>query len=510
MRVAFRVDASQTIGTGHVRRCLSLAQALRDQGADIAFVCREMGFRLAILDAWDVRMLAAADQWTPTPHDPPHACWAGVSAERDAADTLTALADWNPDWVVIDSYAFDRRWHDAVRAETGCRIAVIDDLGDRALAADLLVDQNLSIDHRAKHAISSGLYGRLLAGPSVALLAPAYRNLLPRAPATTVGSIGIFMGGGDAGGHSIVALESCRQAGFQGPVEIVTARASPHLDALAEAAYRDGRASLTFDLPDLAEFFIRHDLQIGAGGSAAWERCRAGAPSVALATADNQMVVVDGLNNAGAAIALGRDWPYQLGAALDRLLGDAALRTRLSGAAARLVDGRGCDRVALAMTKAQLAVRPAAADDARVIFYWRNDDATRAISYDSSEIRLEDHLAWFERTIDRPASHRIFIGHVGATDVGVLRLDHVEGPDWDVSIFLDPGLTGLGLGKRLLRAAERQMRIAIDGDLRFCASTRPDNAASQAMFKSCGYRGEINFVKEIDRGVAGPQPSGSD
>ena len=41
MKVVFRVDSSLVMGTGHVMRCLTLAQMLKENGADIEFICRK-------------------------------------------------------------------------------------------------------------------------------------------------------------------------------------------------------------------------------------------------------------------------------------------------------------------------------------------------------------------------------------------------------------------------------------------------------------------------------------
>lgn len=145
-RVAIRVDASAAIGTGHLKRCLSLAQALIEAGADVRFVCRALDAVAAtVLGDSGIPTLwlsAPAQAFTPAPDAPPHAAWAGVPQGQDADDTTQALTGWAPDWLVVDHYAFDARWHKAVRDALGCRLLVIDDTADRALDADALLDHN--------------------------------------------------------------------------------------------------------------------------------------------------------------------------------------------------------------------------------------------------------------------------------------------------------------------------------------------------------------------------------
>lgn len=503
-RVAIRVDASTAIGTGHVKRCLSLAESLRALGAEVRFVSRDLGLNTGELIAaagFPLTMLVTpSGTYVPAVSDPDHAQWAGVAWKVDAGETTEALAAWSPDWVVIDHYGFDHRWHETVRQSLGCRIAVIDDLGDRVLSADMLVDHNPAPDHRAKYAASMHDVRKLLGGPSFALLAPKYRELQTVIPSQTVHSIGIFLGGVDGTNLSPIALAACREAGFQGPVEIVSTSANPHLASLRAAIAEDGNAALLIDLPDLTSFFAAHDIQIGAGGGATWERCRAGVPALVLATAANQEIVTLGLEGAEAALCLGQSETDQMPNRIARLLQEQHLRATLAANAARLVDGRGCERVALSMLADKIEARAVGMADAELVHRWRNDPATRAVSIDDSDIPLDDHMRWFETSLAAPERRRIYMGQIGLVDVGVVRFDALGSDEarqlWEVSIYLDPDLPGLGLGPPLLLAGESALVRDVTGNIRFSAQTLASNTASQAMFRRCGYRGETSFVKD--------------
>lgn len=354
MKIALRLDCATLIGSGHLRRVLALAEALRARGAETALVVRRLPGSPAMLRAaggFAVHLLEApAAGWAPPPGAPAHAGWAGVDPERDAIDTADALGAFAPDWVVVDHYAFGAEWHDRVRARLGCRIAVIDDLADRPLAPDLLIDHNYHPDHRAKYAGVLDAASPLLGGPRFALLGPRYADAPRYRFAEPVRSIGLFLGGADAPNHSPRALEAIEAAGFAGPVEIVTTGANPNLAGLRARAAARPDTLLSVDLPDLAAFFARHDLQIGAGGGALWERACIGAPTLCLICAENQRHSVPELEALGALVshdllAPGGDLPG-LAARIATLLADPHRRRALREAGMRLVDGRGADRVA--------------------------------------------------------------------------------------------------------------------------------------------------------------------
>jgi UDP-2,4-diacetamido-2,4,6-trideoxy-beta-L-altropyranose hydrolase len=354
MRIAVRTDASRRIGWGHVKRCLALAHALREAGAQVMFVTRpsdvdtgalvaQAGFQLLPMPRLDDR---PGDDGPPDPAGPPHAAWLARRWDLDACDTTCAVHGWQPQLVLVDHYGIDGRWHCAVRSATGARIAVIDDLADRPLTADLVIDHNPAADHAAKYRAVLRYATPVCGGPSFALLDPVYRDHPRCVVRPELDSIGIFMGGTDPGDFSTFAYQACRQdAGWTGPVEIAASSANAALPRLRTLAAADPGLRITVDQPHLADFHARHGLQVGAGGGALWERCCLGTPTVAVITAENPRLVVRGID----AVGQGADRRAELGRVIRALADSASDREALHQQSMRLVDGRGAQRAAAAL-----------------------------------------------------------------------------------------------------------------------------------------------------------------
>ena len=340
MKIAIRADASASIGLGHIKRCLSLAQALRDEDAEVLFFVRATDVDAAgeiARRGFDCHAIAEGpvrDQ--DSEHD-------------DARAFIASSRSFEPDAVLADHYGLGADWHRAVHQGTGAQMAAIDDLGDRPMAVDLLVDPNFAADHTAKHARHGDAPPVLLGGPGYALLAPAYADAPRGEPRDSVASIGIFMGGTDEANLSALALTVVRDdLGFRGAVEIATTSGNPHLAELRSRVEADAGTQLTIDQPDLAAFYSRHDLHLGAGGGATWERCCLGAPTLALLAAPNQREVLLPLQNMGVMRVVTAEPPSasDIVPPLRELIVDAALRHSLSVHGRALVDGLGARRVA--------------------------------------------------------------------------------------------------------------------------------------------------------------------
>lgn len=296
------------MGTGHLMRCLSLADALQDSGARSCFVSRNLPTYLremVIGHGHDLIPLSTAT--TNSKSDGlTHFRWLGASQATDAQETATALLGQTWDWLVVDHYAIDARWEGSLRGVAN-RLLVIDDLADRSHDADVLVDQNLysNADSRYAGRVSAGCL--LLLGPKYALLRKEFiemrRRIRPRSG--PVNRILVFFGGVDAGNLTGMALEVLADApDLRGKVDVVIGSQHPNRCEL-ESACADLGFSLHVQTQRMAELMAAADLSVGASGSANWERCCLGLPAIVVVAADHQRAIADGLTAAGAVWSLG-------------------------------------------------------------------------------------------------------------------------------------------------------------------------------------------------------------
>lgn len=361
LEVVFRTDASLAIGTGHVMRCLTLADRLAAAGATCRFVARPHPGHL--LDAIRQRGFAAvalppttADDTTEADTDAPaHAAWLQCRQQTDARQTLAAIGEHPVDWLVVDHYALDRRWESRLRP--ACRhLMAIDDLADRVHDCDLLLDQNLGRSP-ADYAQLTPPGCRILAGPGFALLRPEFaalrehsrrRRVMPR-PAHVL----IAMGGVDKDNATGCVLDALRRCPLPDGcrLTVVMGAHAPWLAAVRrQAEAMPWPTEVRVDVRDMAALMADSDLAIGAAGGSAWERCSLGLPTILFVLAENQRAGAAALAAAGAAVLAGAPEAAgdTLATACARLLAGDALRT-MSAAAGALTDGSGCARVVAAL-----------------------------------------------------------------------------------------------------------------------------------------------------------------
>jgi UDP-2,4-diacetamido-2,4,6-trideoxy-beta-L-altropyranose hydrolase len=360
MRFVIRTDASSQIGTGHVMRCLSLADALRGKEVSFKFVCRNHKGNL--INLITRRGYEVSELLTPTrvrkhvKDNPTHASWLGVDWELDAEQTLAALDSEEIDWLIVDHYALDSRWERKLRCISK-RIMVIDDLADRSHDCDLLLDQNFGVSIKEYNSLLP-TYCKFLYGPSYALLNPVYAQHHAKTPERDgrIRRALIYFGGGaDPSNLTCLALRAF-EAKELAPIEldIVVGSAYAHERLLRVAAAQRGRACIHTQIPNLVELMSRADVAIGAGGATTWERCCMGLPSIVVSIGDNQVPACQALAEKGLIDYVGHTravTPELIRQRLAVMVSKPEFLRELSTRVRALVDGKGVFRVTKAIKR---------------------------------------------------------------------------------------------------------------------------------------------------------------
>ncbi|MFJ3056120.1 UDP-2,4-diacetamido-2,4,6-trideoxy-beta-L-altropyranose hydrolase [Herbaspirillum sp. NPDC087042] len=359
-RVAFRVDASLDIGSGHVMRCLTLARVLRERGAQCYFVSRMHAGHLCDMitaDGFRVMPLPAVVAGPAVAEQDEYRRWLGVSQEQDARETATNLATVAPlDWLVVDHYALGAPWELSLKGYYG-KLLAIDDLVNREHVADLLLDQTFMRD--------AGDYRPwvnaecvLLCGVEHVLLRPEFdlwrAPSLARRKQASLQRILISLGGVDRDNVTRTVLLALDEVAAQGGIDIdvVLGGSSPWIDDIRGLiATLAANVQLHVNAHNMAELLAGCDLAIGAAGTSAWERCCLGVPTLMLVLAANQAEIGAKLGQSGVACMLVNDAALagELASTVAAFSAEPAMLAKMSVRAAALVGGNGAARLADAM-----------------------------------------------------------------------------------------------------------------------------------------------------------------
>ena len=365
MKVVIRTDASLRIGTGHVMRCLTLAKALVEKGAEVSFICRDHeGNLINKIQAEDFKVYSLTtspgDKTCHSEHSEAtksarnamepeslaHSEWLGVSQQQDANDCRLILEAINPDWLLLDHYAIDQAWQKQLKLHYK-KLMVIDDLGDRSHDCDVLLDQNYG-SNAEKYQNRVHEACKILAGPSYALLRPEFADwreisLKRRAHQQEIETLLVTMGGVDPDnftGQVLQQLDKLQQATIK-EIIVVMGATAPHLEEIKQQAQSMSlKTTVKTNVSNMAEIMANADLAIGAAGATTWERCCLGLPTIQLVIAENQRQI---------AKALAKDHIVLLMDNLQQLPG-LVIETKSQIAslvknASKLVDGQGVARV---------------------------------------------------------------------------------------------------------------------------------------------------------------------
>lgn len=336
MMILFRADGNPDIGTGHIMRCLSLADALQEQGGEITFITAESYFqRLIQTRGYPCTVLGTA-------YD---------RMEEELSIFLPIIERERPELVILDSYFVTPQYMEAIRNIS--RLLYIDDLNAFDYPADAVVNYNI--------------YGPELPypqnktyflGPQYAPLRKEFQGLSQRNTKDRVENVLVSTGGTDPYHVALHCAEYLRKHLPRENMIFHFVLGAMNQDAaeLERIAEELPFIRLHRQITNMCSLMLQCDAAISAAGTTLYELCACGLPTVTYILADNQIQGAQMFQKAGLMPCAGdirEDACFleRLFELLNSLADDFAQRQRIAEQMQGAVDGRGAARLAEAVLK---------------------------------------------------------------------------------------------------------------------------------------------------------------
>lgn len=331
-----RADGGKDIGSGHIMRCLSIADALRQLGAQVCFL---------MADASAVPLLEKRGQ----EYRVLNSSWRRPETELSLLPEIFGSGEG--DVFLADSYYVTAEY--LRRVGDYMPVCYVDDRGLQGLPVDLLINYNIFADAALYDTTES-------AGPTAYLLGVEYaplrrefqelayevRDRARRVLITTGGSDPYDLAG------QLVKLALAEPGARHLEYHVVSGAYNEHLPQLQKLEEANENVHVYSNVENMWELMQSCDVAVTAGGSTMYELSAVGVPCVCFSFVDNQEGIVQGFRRrdlvcfGGDYLAQGEQMLQEAVARVSLLAESRELRQYYSERQRRLVDGKGAVRIA--------------------------------------------------------------------------------------------------------------------------------------------------------------------
>lgn len=334
-----RADANLNIGTGHVMRCLALAQAWKDNGGSVTFL---MAPGSPLLEQ---RICSEGMTVLTNPEQP--------GSDEDAKFTVDVKKKIESSWVIVDGYQFGATYQKKLKADN-CRILFIDDYGHTDhYYADIVLNQNIYADMSFYKKYEP--YTRFLLGSNFVLLRREFLNRAEykRENPDVARKVLVTFGGGDPNNITLKIIDALKKIKIDElEVIAVIGSVSQSYEILKQSVKNYPGFSIRKNVTNMPELIRWADVAISAGGSTCWEFAFSGLPNIIIILSADQELIASELSKYGVSIALGK--PDEINSisiikTISDLMYSPDKRYAMTQAGRRIVDGNGTRRIISAL-----------------------------------------------------------------------------------------------------------------------------------------------------------------
>ena len=500
MKVVFRVDASLQMGTGHVMRCLTLAQTLKENGVNVEFICRKHEGNLIDKirsNGFNVYELVLLEE-NEADSKLSHSRWLGATQQQDAGDCINVIKLEKIDWLIVDHYALDEDWQR--KLEPYCeKLMVIDDLADRKHQCDILLDQTFGRQYDDYVALVP-INCELLLGSQYALLRHEFAKWrlysLDRRSKLEFKQLLINMGGVDVNNVTGQVLQELKTCNLPNDINItiVMGDSAPHLEDIRTiASVSPYKMIVKVNVENMAEIMANADIAIGAAGATTWERCCLGLPTIQIIIAKNQFFSAENLARHHAVKLLReiKEVTYLLKNPNEWMKG-------VGYTASKICDGMGVYKVFNKMTNYKILFENFGevelcnyvnlnADDKILALNMRNHPQIKKWMYNQNNISKTSHFE-FIKNLENDIEQRYFLVKQQKNIIGSINFSQINlHNSVEFGLYTNPFKSLKSAGKILEAAAIHYAFRELDvNKLKLKVFT--DNERAINFYKKCGFK----------------------
>ena len=333
--ILFRADGNAKIGSGHIMRCLSVADAFKRKNKDCLFVLADKAFQPLIESRGYTVYILDSDY---------------CDMDGEFEDLKIVISRYCPEMIIIDSYYVSYDYLKKLKELT--RLVYIDDLTAFAYPADVLVNYNAygsDIDYKKLYFNENVVCPRLILGAGYAPLREIFCNISKREQRETVKDILISTGGADPAHLALKIAEYVAQDNaFNWHFLIGTM--NPDYGIINKITEKNTKIHIHYNVKDMKSLICSCDLAVSAAGSTMYEIAACGVPMITYILADNQIPGAKAFAKLGLAVSCGdlrnkENAAIILMDAVDRMVKNYVLRKQIGEKMQNMVDGFGADRI---------------------------------------------------------------------------------------------------------------------------------------------------------------------
>lgn len=335
--IVFRADGNQQIGTGHIMRCLSLADAFRKAGEECRFLLADDSMKSKVEDRgfWVHTLDSRFD-------DP----------EQELTTLTAVLEELTPELLILDSYYVTESYLESLKKK--CRIAYLDDRAAFAYPIDILINYNAfagKIDYYGLYERKGREYPETLLGIDFIPLREDFKQVPVHSQRERCRDILISTGGADPIHLALKLVRFWQEHPCRGYVfHLLLGAMNQDLEEIIRLAQCRPEIVVHRDVSDMRSLMLSCDMAVAAAGSTLYELCACGVPTITYALADNQLPGAEVFEELGLMVSLGdirksKNAAGEICEQIEHLDGQPKRRIAMAEKMQLLVDGQGAERI---------------------------------------------------------------------------------------------------------------------------------------------------------------------